>query len=297
MTRVAQWPWWQQYTGSDDYRIRELLRAVLDLHGYFGDSTTWLWRGQANSRHPLCPGIHTRVSKMGLDLDDDNVRKMTSSLLSSTRAARLDVHEGAALPDFALLAELQHHGAATPLLDVSLDPLVALYMSVVSPAGKDDEEDGVLFAIKQPENLDNHSDIDPFDTRSFQTIYEALPTNRAVFYRAPDVSDRLRIQRGYFLVSRVNNKHSKVTMNLSMDAERKDAWINKRMSARGKTGPQPVATTDMATFRITSKFKPILKKWLEDRTGLTEDFVYPTVWHQPHHEAFAKSQGRIPSSI
>lgn len=37
------------------------------------------------------------------------------------------------LPDLALLALLQHHRAATPLMDVTLDPIVGLYMSVVGP--------------------------------------------------------------------------------------------------------------------------------------------------------------------
>ena len=291
MSRKAQWPWWQQYTGQDDYRIRELLRAVLDLHGYFGDPATWVWRGQANAGFLLSPGVHTRVVRAGLELTDLNVADITRKLLDSTRAARLDVHEGAALPDFALLAQLQHHGAATPLLDVSLDPLVALYMAVVSPNVEDDEEDGVVFALRKPERVPG-SDIEPFDTRPFEEIYQALPSDRTVFYRAPDVSDRLRIQRGYFLVSRVN-PGTKVTIHASIDAEREHAWINRRMAERGRKGPQPPVTSDIAAFRVPSKFKRSLQSWLEERTGLSEDFVYPTVWHQPHQEAFAKSHSRV----
>jgi len=288
MAREARWPWWQQYTGTDDYRIRELLRAVLDLHGYFGDSSTWLWRGQANSDYLLSPGVHTRVSKSGLTVDDKNITLATRKLLDSARAARLDVHEGAALPDFALLAQLQHHGAATPLLDVSLDPLVALYMAVVSPTSSDDDRDGVIFAIKKPEQ----SPIQAFDVRTFEQVYNQLPSDQTVFYAAPDVSDRLRIQRGYFLISRVKDD-PKVTINVSIDPERAGAWIIKRMESRGVKGPQPKASTDTAIFRVPSKFKPRLQEWLEERTGLTTDFVYPTLWHQPHQETFAKSQGRL----
>lgn len=292
MVRTAEWPWWKSKAGPDEYQTRELLRAVLDLHGYFGDRTTWLWRGQASSRFLLSPGVHTRVGASHLDLTDDNVRSMTRLLLTHTRSARLDVHEGAALPDLALLSQLQHHGAATPLLDVSLDPLVALYMAVVSPSASDDAEDGVVFAIRKP--APPESAIQPFDTRSFEEIYDSLPLDRAVFYQAPDVSDRLRIQRGYFLVSRVNTGgHRKVTINVTVDESIASAWIIKRMDARGTTGPQPAATSDTAIFRVPAKFKPRLKLWLEERTGLTQDFVYPTVWHQPHHEAFARSQGRL----
>lgn len=295
MSRKAPWPWWQQYTGSDDYRIRELLRAVLDLHGYFGDPAIWLWRGQSNSAYLLSPGVHTRVQRSGFALDDAGVAAATRKLLDSTRAARLDVHEGAALPDFALLARLQHHGAATPLLDVSLDPLVALYMAVVSPSGADDAEDGVVFAIKKPPESPE-SRIEPFDSRSFEQIYESLPLEHAVFYSAPDVSERLRIQRGYFLVSRVN-EHPRVTIHLSVDLDMEDAWIHKRMRSRGVNGPPAKATSDIAVFRVPYKFKSRLQLWLEERTGLSEDFVYPTVWHQPHQEAFAKSHSRVSRTV
>ena len=289
---TAEWPWWHVYRGPDDYRIRELLRAVLDLHGYFGDRETWLWRGQASSAHLLSPGVHTRIVKSGLSLDDTAVERTTRSLLDSTRSARLDVHEGAALPDFALLAQLQHHGAATPLLDVSLDPLVALYMAVVSPNPQDDERDGVLFAIRKP-GAEAETKIQPFDTRTFEDVYGDLPADRPVLYTAPDVSDRLRIQRGHFLVSRVSTLNPKVTIHSSIDSCRvPETWIARRMAARGVRGVIR-ATSDLAVFRVTAKFKSKLRAWLEERTGLTADFVYPTVWHQPHHETFAKSHGRL----
>ena len=291
----AEWPWWHAPTGSDDYRIRELLRAVLDLHGYYGDRDTWLWRGQASSAFNLSPGVHTRIAISKLTLDDLTVKESTRKLLKSTRAAGLDVHEGAALPDFALLAQLQHHGAATPLLDVSLDPLVALYMAVVSPNPEDDKKDGVLFAIRKPRPS---VDVRPFDTRAFEDVYDQLPTDSVVMYSAPDVSDRLRIQRGHFLISKVPDVASRITINVTTDAGLLvgDTWISKRMNNRGVRGFSP-ATSDVAAFRITAGFKHQLRKWLEDRTGLTADFVYPTVWHQPHQETFAKSHGRLASIV
>jgi hypothetical protein len=288
---TAPWPWWHQYTGSKEYRIRELLRAVLDLHGYFDDRETWLWRGQANQNFRLSPGVHTRIAGSDLVLDDDAVVRVTRALLDSTRNARLDVHEGAALPDLALLAQLQHHGAATPLLDVSLDPLVALYMAVVSPNGSDDDEDGTLFAIRKPKPGDTVR-IQPFDTRSFEDIYSSIPSSSTVLYTAPDVSDRLRIQRGHFLLSRVSDVTPKVTIHASIDTGPvTESWITRRMNARSAPGSIK-ATTDTAVFRVNSVFKPALRAWLEERTGLTADFVYPTVWHQPHQEAFARSHGR-----
>ena len=39
-------------------------------------------------------------------------------------------------------------------------------------------------------------------------------------------------------------------------------------------------------------FKKRIQSWLEERSGLTRDFVYPTPWHQPHMDGFAVSHGR-----
>lgn len=166
-----------QGTGGDDHRERELLRAIWDLHAV--SSTVWLWRGQANAAHDITPGIHTRIKAAGA-LDDTTVVTRTTDLLGTVRHTRLDQHEGVRLTDLPLLALIQHHGAATPLLDVSLDPLVALYMAVVSPNAADDRKDGVVFAIRRPAMV-----IDPFTSEAFEHLYERLPANAVAMYTAP----------------------------------------------------------------------------------------------------------------
>ena len=109
----------------------------------------------------------------------------------------------------------------------------------------------------------------------------------------------LVIGDGVFIGHGVNfNVASRITINVTTDAGLLvgDTWISKRMNNRGVRGFSP-ATSDVAAFRITAGFKHQLRKWLEDRTGLTADFVYPTVWHQPHQETFAKSHGRLASIV
>jgi hypothetical protein len=254
----------------------------------FGADEPWLWRGQANAAYALEPAMHTRVRR-NAELDDDRVLAFTNSLISAAKAAALDHHEGTKLPDLALLALLQHHGAATPLLDVSLDPLVGLYMATVSPNLEDDGKDGALFAIRRPRPEQHISD---FDSRRFNVVYEWIGYDVAL-YSAPDISERLRIQRGHFLIGPVSDTDPRATIPLSIDTARPaDRWLHKRMKRRGKTGPPIAATSDVATFRITAKFKSRIREWLEARSGLTRDFVYPTPWHQPHLDRFAAAHGR-----
>lgn len=282
---TPRWPWWHQTDGPDDYRIRELLRAVWDLHTLYGQHT-WLWRGQPNYTHDLTAGIHTRVAAGGLA--NECVVECTTDLIGAARDARLDLHEDARLPDLALLAMLQHHGAATPLLDVSLDPLVALYMAVVSPNPADDDNDGVLFAIRRPQ-----STLMAFDSGPFNEVYNQLPDDAAVLYTAPDVSERLRIQRGHFLLAKVADKF-RTTLPLTIDNPSQglaNVWIYKLMAAWGVQG-QPAVTSDVAVFRVTAKFKSALRGRLEARSGLTPAFVLPTAWHRPHLDAFCSAHGR-----
>ena len=296
---TPRWPWWHQPSGPDDYRIRELLRAVWDLHALYGQST-WLWRGQPNLSCDLTAAVHSRISDGGIPDGgiNDRVKECTRDLADAAREAHLDIHEGTRLPDLALLAMLQHHGAATPLLDVSLDPLVGLYMAVVSPYSDDDSKDGVLFAIRRPDKTEP-----AFSSRRFEHVYDDLSAdndnpsaNNTVLYAAPDVSERLRIQRGIFLLARATRRF-RTSLPLTIEEpnnlkQLKNAWIYRLMDARGKQG-LPAVTSDVAVFRVTAKFKPALQTWLEDRSGLTPDFVLPTAWHQPHLDRFCAAHGRL----
>lgn len=285
---MPTWPWWHQQSGPDEYRVRELLRAIWDLHAMYGADRPWLWRGQANAAFNLEPGIHTRIRRHA-SLTDGDVESFTARLVGSARLAALDLHEGMRLPDLALLALLQHHGAATPLLDVTLDPVVGLYMAVVSPSPADDDADGVLYAISRPE-----ATIDDFDSRPFADVYQACAGVGVALYSAPDVSERLRIQRGHFLLGPVSTLDARVTIPLTLDAasRTRDRWLTKRMDARGSQGPVAAPASDIAVFRVTAKFKVAIRSWLEERSGLTRDFVYPTAWHQPHLDRFAVTHGR-----
>lgn len=160
------------------------------LHVTF-EKDQWLWRGQAQHKC-LSPGMHTRVLRLAAaEQTEKKVCEVTSELLIAASKARLDEFDGATLPDVALLSHLQHHGAATPLLDVTVDPLVALWMAAnASVASLDaaDDKTGYLFAIRRPTKQ-----IAIMDSKSHAVISDAMATTDVCWYRSPDVSERLRI--------------------------------------------------------------------------------------------------------
>jgi hypothetical protein len=99
--------------------------------------------------------------------------------------------------------------------------------------------------------------------------------------------------REFILLGRLSVADDRVTIPLSIDPGTVGTnWLRRRMDSRGDRGPPPPATSDVAVFRVARQFKHDIRIWLEARSGLTRDFVFPTAWHQPHLERFAASHGR-----
>jgi hypothetical protein len=158
---------WRSGATNAEQKAREIVSIAMWLHTPFKNHV-WLWRGQAESEYGVEPGIHSRVmSSTALLTNETTAQRATGALLSAAREMRLDRRHDNRLPDLALLAHLQHYGAATPLLDVSTDPLVALWMvafaNASNPAALDARE-GSLFMIKRP---DRDRWIDALDARPY----------------------------------------------------------------------------------------------------------------------------------
>lgn len=92
---------WKPGTRNAEQAARDLISAAMFLHTTFKDEV-WLWRGQANIRHVLEPGLHTRV-KATREIPDseDEVVKAAAYLLDKARAVDIDRVNGTRLPDLA----------------------------------------------------------------------------------------------------------------------------------------------------------------------------------------------------
>lgn len=290
------WESWRPIGGSSDFQVRELLRAVMALHSTFSEEI-WLWRGQSQWDFAnLEPGMHSRVrNSPGLELNEKNVLWATNQLLDMTRSNGLDEVEGLRLPDLALLAHLQHHGAATPLLDVTVDPLVGLWM-VAHASGTDptadDDKDGALFGIRRPARA---RWLDPLESRPYWSetagdIAGALSIG-VHWFKAPDISERLRIQRGSFLLGPLTSKGN-VTFPLTSYSSAGAGWLRRRIAGLGQPGRPERPRTEVVVFRVGRGIKTSIRHWLQERAGLTQEVIYPTPWHRPFLEQFCRAYGR-----
>lgn len=290
---------WTPSSTNAEQNARDILSAAMWLHTTFKDEV-WLWRGQARNAFGIEPGMHTRVLDSGKEFPhtEATVEQATKHLLATARAIGLDRQGETVLPDLAMLAHLQHYGAGTPLLDVSTDPLIALWMVAFASADAPDAldgESGVIYGIRRPPR---ERWISPLDARMYSngdgpSVSSSL-ANAVWWYQAPDVSERLRIQRGSFLLGPLTNSKERhdSTIPLALGDLRKANWLKARLEKRGKPANTKRSKSDVFGIVVRGSTKKFLRKLLQDRSGLSVETVYPTPWHRPFIGQFAATYGR-----
>lgn len=126
--------------GNSDPQL--VLHAITDLVTGSGLSTRWVFRGAGDASWPLSSTLYRRIeSDLGRTPQEEDVRRSEAHLLKRARDWQLDLGEAGTIPDMHLLARMQHHGAPTRLLDVTCNPMTALWFACASHPDKE----GVVF--------------------------------------------------------------------------------------------------------------------------------------------------------
>ena len=163
------------------------------------------WRGQADINWQLNSSIVRRILLSHKDIDaqklDDLIFAFEDRLLQRAKHNFYDYDErGRSLCDLELLAKLQHHGAATRLLDFSKNVLIALWFCVSDIQNKD--KTGLLLGV-------NTDVIAGYGENSFnnQLKYidffgEVCASDDIWMVDAPAVVSRISSQNSVFLCSK-----------------------------------------------------------------------------------------------
>ncbi len=109
------------------------------------------------------------------------------------RARRRDLGGDPGTPELQRFAVLQHHGTATRLLDVTTDPMIALWFACSGAEHADAQ--GVLFAIEVASALQ----LDWEDDRPVDEIVDALGDEQLAAFWPRPVDVRIQVQRGAFV--------------------------------------------------------------------------------------------------
>ena len=101
--------------------VSSYIKAIFDLRNTkvseYSLSSYWFFRGQKNSLWGMCPNVFR----------NDALKYEFDAIETAMRQRPYDFRECAS--DFEILTKLQHYGLGTRLLDVTLNPLVALYFA------------------------------------------------------------------------------------------------------------------------------------------------------------------------
>ena len=125
----------------------------------------YLFRGVSKDSYKIEASAYRRLPEVERN-NPDRLLRINQELIEKARLLGHDQKDGQRLSDLELLAELQHFGAATCLIDFTRNALVALWMACQqSTAG---EANGKVFAVRSD------------DFARFETITPKLITEEGI---------------------------------------------------------------------------------------------------------------------
>ena len=122
----------------------ETLNKFIEWAAQFSDGQ-YLFRGVSTESYKIEASAYRRLSETDRN-NPNKLLKINKDLIGKARSLGHDQRDAQQLSDLELLAELQHFGAATCLIDFSRSALVALWFACQQ--GSQTEANGKVFAVR-----------------------------------------------------------------------------------------------------------------------------------------------------
>lgn len=156
----------------------DLQKAVDDVVNASGGRAL-VWRGQVNADWNLHSSLYRALKEIReggrgkervrvVDIEERDLLEFEERILNHARKY-WRVSDATYLQ---LLAQLQHYGAPTRLIDVSLNPYVAVWMAVERQGDSLDDEDGRLFAFVVSDGSISNTRDNPLPMDRVLSTYE-----------------------------------------------------------------------------------------------------------------------------
>lgn len=272
---------WQEFKGkSDQQKARRLLQSIAAFTAF--PSTKTFWRGHSCHGYRLIP-----AAARAAGTTQESLSARTATLIARAKEASLSWREGdrfRQLSELDMLAYLQHREVPTALLDLTPDPMVALWFATRRPLHADSgaDCDGVLFGF----NVDGKWE----DLSGSRDSYEAVITRltklkKLGWFRPPWSDDRMAVQRSRLLVADILPAGSKAWAaamsavrvpsptpgHLGADSQEAQRRL-KQVFDPGVGKPPKIP---VLVFRIPKALKATLGAILDTQYGISGDTVFP----------------------
>ncbi|MFI8634279.1 FRG domain-containing protein [Microbacterium sp. NPDC077663] len=198
--------YWWTHTGWA-YRPKDAreVMSVLGAIGVHNARQSFAWRGMSSADYRLTSSLQR---ELGDETTEAKMRSAEVELLSAARDWGLGIGPGGYVDDLQLLADLQHYGIATRLLDFTSNPMTALWFACQSPKAPGVAKSGVLLALnttgmRQVSTMSRGGTWGSMRNMGGSTLEEALRDPAPFLVRSLAPNDRLRAQEGFFVAGAV----------------------------------------------------------------------------------------------
>ena len=176
--------------------VLEFLKWVEGLGG-----TEILFRGQNCCKHEVKSGAK-RLFGNDISYSSSEISHNFNIIENAKMQGIYDNSNSAtAKTDWGILAQQQHIGAATSLLDFSSNPLVSLFFAcqICSKKCKCNQQGGEVYSIA----VDHPVDFDEFDSLDKLKKYkveDVINDYRSIYWKPAHINNRIIAQNSYFII-------------------------------------------------------------------------------------------------
>lgn len=222
MARPPDFESWLAHGWGIQVQTPHQLFRIISHIALLEKSRTYAWRGQIDSSWDLSSSLYRRLAKDGSTVTEKKMRDAEVQILEEARRWGLGRDLGPSATDLHMLAVLQHHGVPTRLLDVTSNPMTALWFAVEEhqpdESGDARRSPGVLFAIDVSKTrwyeTFQHGEgqtyahlVNPL-TATYELALAKSKEGGEMFRAFPALPDeRMKAQEGFFLGSALPVHH------------------------------------------------------------------------------------------
>ena len=175
----------------------DLLKHLSTPHPKWNDRT-WMWRGQSDISWPVHSAAFRRLFPTNRNIKDEDIFNYEKDLLEQATHKGFRSIDGCLISDIELLARLQHHGAATRLIDFTRNMLIALWFACFY----EPQKTGLLLGFHTAHIVGYEGEM---DCRNYKEIHGwALDVDNPITWEPTSVSKRIAAQHSQFVYSRIS---------------------------------------------------------------------------------------------